>query len=101
MKQIWKKLTSRKFLLAASCMIAGIAALCGADETVVGVISGAVMTVFPAVVYCIMEGKIDQASVKQATESAADVAQALGADEAIKRLIEAVGEVLSSFDKGE
>jgi hypothetical protein len=51
MKQTLQKLTSRKFLLSVISMLAGIAALCGADETIVAIIAGAAMTVLPALVY--------------------------------------------------
>ena len=40
MKQTLQKLTSRKFLLSVVSMLAGIAALCGANETVVAIVAG-------------------------------------------------------------
>ena len=64
MKAMLVKLTSRKFLLSAISMTAGIALLCGADADVVATLSGAAMTVIPALLYCIVEGRIDAASSK-------------------------------------
>ena len=52
---IIKKLTSRKFIIAAITAIAGIITLFVGDNEVVQVIAGAAMTIIPTVVYCLME----------------------------------------------
>lgn len=96
MKAMLVKLTSRKFLLSAISMAAGIALLCGADADVVATLSGAAMTVIPALLYCIVEGRIDVASVKQATGALGDAATALGADPAVKTVIDAAGDALGA-----
>ena len=86
MNAFLKKLTSRKFLLSIISMAAGLAALCGADEAIVSVVAGALMTVLPAVVYCITEGRIDAAA-------------ALGADKQVQTVLQAAGDVLASLDE--
>ena len=96
MKAILKKLTSRKFLLAALSMAAGVAALCGADERIVSIISGALMTVLPAVVYCITEGRIDEASAKAITGAVIDASEALGADKQLQNVLSAAGDMLAA-----
>ncbi|MBE6660286.1 MAG: hypothetical protein E7605_02660 [Ruminococcaceae bacterium] len=97
MKSTLQKLTSRKFLLSAISMIAGIAALCGANETVVAIVAGAAMTVLPALVYCITEGRIDAASVLAAKQAVEDAADALGASDATQSIIDAAGDMLAAM----
>ena len=101
---IIKKLTSRKFIIAAITAIAGIITLFVGDNEVVQVIAGAAMTIIPTVVYCRMEGIVDAKSVKVITEATADAAEKLGADEKTVNMIEqvgAVGEVLTEDDTTE
>ena len=101
---IIKKLTSRKFIIAAITAIAGIITLFVGDNEVVQVIAGAAMTIIPTVVYCLMEGIVDAKSVKVITEATADAAEKLGADEKTVYMIEqvgAVGEVLTEDDTTE
>ena len=52
--------------------------------------------VIPALLYCIVEGRIDAASVKQATGALGDAATALGADPAVKTVIDAAGDALGA-----
>ena len=99
MKQTLQKLTSRKFLLSVISMLAGIAALCGADETIVAIIAGAAMTVLPALVYCITEGRIDAASVLAAKQAVTDAAEALGASETTQAVIDAAGDMLAAISE--
>ena len=101
---IIKKLTSRKFIIAAITAIAGIITLFVGDNEVVQVIAGAAMTIIPTVVYCLMECIVDAKSVKVITEATADAAEKLGADEKTVNMIEqvgAVGEVLTEDDTTE
>lgn len=101
---IIKKLTSRKFIIAAITAIAGIITLFVGDNEVVQVIAGAAMTIIPTVVYCLMEGIVDAKSFKVITEATADAAEKLGADEKTVNMIEqvgAVGEVLTEDDTTE
>lgn len=98
---IIKKLTSRKFILAAITAIVGIITLIVGDNEAVQVIAGAAMTIVPTVVYCLMEGIVDAKSIKTITEATAEAAEKLGADKATVNMIEqvgAVGEVLTESD---
>lgn len=97
MKQYLKKFTSRKFLLSVISMVAGLAALCGADETVVSIIAGAAMTALPAIVYCITEGRIDAASAKTVGEAVVDASAALGADRHVQDVLHAAGDMLAAM----
>jgi hypothetical protein len=99
MKSWITKLISRKFLLSAISMAAGIAALCGADATVVSVVAGASMIVLPALVYCVTEGRIDAASVHAAKEAVMDAAESLGAGETVQNIIGATGDLLAAMDE--
>ena len=99
---ILKKLTSRKFILAAITAIVGIITLVIGDNEAVEVIAGAAMTIVPTVVYCLIEGVIDAKSVKVITEATADAAEQLGANKATVNVIEqlgTVGEVLAEDEE--
>lgn len=103
-KDIIKKLTSRKFIVTVITAITGIITLCVGENEVVQTIAGAAMTIVPTVVYCLMEGMIDAKSVKIITDTVADTAEKLGADENTVDTIEqigAVGEVLVSEEDSE
>ena len=100
MKNVMQKMLSRKFMVSVISMIAGIAALCGADPSVIETVAGCAMTVLPCVIYCITEGKIDAATVRQATDALTQTAKQLGADDAAQQLIAATGAVLQSCENG-
>ena len=99
MKQnsLLKKLTSRKFLMAAITAIAGIVTLIVGDSVVVKTIAGALMTIVPTVVYCVMEGSVDAASVKAVTDATVEAAEKLGASEGVIETVEQVGSVAESL----
>ena len=100
---IVKKLTSRKFIVSIITLIAGIVTLIIGHEHEVSTIAGALMSIVPAVVYCIMEGTVDAASVKTVTDAASGAAEALGQSKAAE-VIEQVGDIaeeLVSEDSGE
>ena len=90
-EQLIKKLTSRKFLLAAITAISGLITLIVGDNVIVQTIAGAAMTIVPTIVYCVMEGKIDAASVKTITDATADVAEKLNAHDKAIDTIEKTG----------
>ena len=82
MKIDWKKkLTSRKFIIAVITAIAGIVTLIFGHGEEVNTIAGALMTIIPTLVYCIVEGTVDAASVKKIGDAVSDAAEKLGADE--------------------
>ena len=101
MKSLVQKLTSRKFLLSAVSMAAGIALLCGADATTVSVLAGACMTVLPSLVYCLIEGRIDSAAVKEGKDAILKAADDLGANGPLKGVIDAAGDMLASLGDDE
>ena len=97
MKDFLKKITSRKFIVTAITLIAGVVTLFVGDSEVVQTIASALMIIVPTIVYCITEGAIDAASVKTITETVADTAEKLGASEEKVEVIEqmgAIGEIL-------
>lgn len=65
MKEIIRKLSSRKLWLAIAGVVVGIAISLGADTSDIGEVAGAVTTIVSVVVYIVTEGKIDADSVKQ------------------------------------
>lgn len=57
------KLKSRKLWAAIVGVVMGIAMVFGVDESIVGTVSGAVMSIASIITYIITEGKIDAAAV--------------------------------------
>ena len=72
MKKLKEKLTSRKFLVTLIGVGCGIACLFGADGETVKLVGGALLTLVPTVVYIIIEGKIDESSVKRLASALSD-----------------------------
>lgn len=104
MKDIIKKLTSRKFIVTAISAIAGVVTLIVGENEIVQTIASALMIIVPTIVYCIMEGVIDSKSIKTITETVADTAEKLGVPEEKVEVIEqigAIGEVLTEEPKDE
>ena len=66
MKEILRKLSSRKLWLAIAGVATGIAMALGVDSTEVTTIAGAVTALVSAVTYIVVEGKVDAESVKNA-----------------------------------
>ena len=93
MKNIIKKLTSRKFIVTAISAIAGVVTLFVGDNEIVQIVASALMVVIPTIVYCITEGVIDSKSVKTITDTIADTAEKLGAPDAKVDVIEKIGEL--------
>lgn len=60
---IKQKLTSRKFWVALITILTGILGIVGAEDNVVQIITSALLTLVPTIIYIITEGKIDAASV--------------------------------------
>ena len=92
-----RKLTSRKFIIATITAIVGVITVFVGDNEAVTVIAGALMTIIPTIVYCIVEGKIDAASVATITDATKDAAEQLGVDKEVVNVIEhmgAMGEIL-------
>lgn len=68
-----RKLTSRKFWMALVTVLSGILMMFGFSEGTIEVISGAVLTISGAVVYMIMEGKVDKQHTGEIIDSVDNV----------------------------
>lgn len=69
MKDIIRKLSSRKLWLALAGVATGIAMALGVEGNEITAVTGAVTALISAVTYIITEGKIDAERVKTAVES--------------------------------
>lgn len=69
MSDLLRKLSSRKFWMAAAGVVTGIAMAFGIDSGAVATIAGAVTAVISVVTYVVTEGRVDAQSVKTAVES--------------------------------
>lgn len=82
MRELLRKLSSRKLWAAVVGMAAGFAMVFGLDESVITTAAGAVVAVACVMTYIVTEGRVDAESVKNAVDAARDAADALrGADE--------------------
>lgn len=68
MKEIMRKLSSRKLWTALAGIAAGLALAFGLDQEAVASTSGAVVSVVSVVTYIVTEGRIDAEGVKKAIE---------------------------------
>ena len=91
-----KKFASRKFLLALIGDIMGVVTMV-VGQTVATTIIGALAVIVINVVYCIVEGKIDAASVSKIADSAEVIADALGASDAVVDTIDEVGDAIEEL----
>jgi phage shock protein PspC (stress-responsive transcriptional regulator) len=77
MKTIIKKLSSRKFWMAAAGIVTGIAMVFGVDENAVATVSGAVTAVASVIAYILAEGRVDAAAVGTAAENVQNAVEAV------------------------
>lgn len=68
MKEIMRKLSSRKLWTALAGIAAGLALAFGLDQEAVASTAGAVVSVVSVVTYIVTEGRIDAEGVKKAIE---------------------------------
>lgn len=68
MKEILRKLSSRKLWTALAGVAAGLALAFGLDQEALASTSGAVVSLVSVVTYIVTEGRIDAAAVKTAIE---------------------------------
>lgn len=69
-EQIFRKLTSRKFWVALSGIVAGLVMMFGYAETSAETISGAILAIGSAVGYMMAEGIVDAKNIGQILEGA-------------------------------
>jgi len=77
MKNLVKKLSSRKLWSAVLGVVSGLSIVFGADQGAVSTLSGAVVSVLSVITYIVTEGKIDAASVADAIEKVQQAGSAL------------------------
>lgn len=77
MKEVLRKLSSRKLWAAVVGMAAGLAMVFGLDESMITTTAGAVVSLASVVTYIITEGKVDAESVKNAVKAVQDAADML------------------------
>lgn len=66
MKEILRKLSSRKLWMAIAGVASGIAMALGVDSSEIGTVAGAVTALVSIVTYIYVEGKVDAEGVKNA-----------------------------------
>ena len=66
MKEILRKLTSRKLWMALAGIATGVAMALGAETNEISTVAGAVTAIVSVVTYIVTEGKVDAESVKNA-----------------------------------
>lgn len=72
-----KKLTSRKFWVAVSGIVAGILMMFGYADTSIDVVAGAIVTVGSTVGYMLAEGKADAANITKVIEGTLDAVEVI------------------------
>lgn len=69
MKEIIRKLSSRKLWLALAGVATGVAMVLGVDSTEITSVAGAITALASVITYIITEGRVDAEAVKNAVES--------------------------------
>ena len=77
MKEILRKLSSRKLWIAIGGVATGIAIVLGADGGDIDTIAGAITSIVSVVAYIITEGKIDAEGVKKAVTDTQDAIEVI------------------------
>lgn len=77
MKNLLKKLSSRKLWVAAAGVASGVAMALGASQSEISTVAGAVTALASIITYIVTEGKVDAAAVKAAAESVCGAAKEL------------------------
>ncbi|MET0016443.1 hypothetical protein [Oscillibacter sp.] len=77
MKEVLRKLSSRKLWAAVVGMAAGLAMVFGLDESMITTTAGAVVSLASVVTYIITEGKVDAESIKNAVKAVQNAADML------------------------
>ena len=93
MKNFFKKITSRKFIVTLISAIAGLVTLFEGNNELLNTITSMVMILLPTIVYCITEGVIDSKGIKTITETVVDAAEKLGVAKEKVEIIEKIGAV--------
>lgn len=77
MDNIIRKLTSRKLWMAIAGVATGIAMILGVDSNDISTIAGGIVSLVSAIMYIVVEGKIDAERVKNAIEGTETVIETI------------------------
>lgn len=66
MKNFFKKMLDPKFLTAIVAMVTGIMGLFSCEENMIMLVSSAILVIFPAISYMIVEGVVDWNKINDA-----------------------------------
>jgi len=78
------KLSSRKFWIAVSQIIAGLLIVFNFTDNTATVISGAIVSLSSAIIYIVTEGKIDAASVASCVTEVQNAVEVVKEDPLVK-----------------
>ena len=81
MKEILRKLSSRKLWMAIAGVATGIAMALGVESTEIGTVAGAVTALISVVTYIYVEGKVDAEGVKSAIVAAQEAVDIIEGDD--------------------
>jgi phage shock protein PspC (stress-responsive transcriptional regulator) len=81
MKEMLRKLSSRKLWLALAGVATGVSMALGIDSSDVQAVAGAVTTLTSVLAYIITEGRVDATRVAFAVESAQEAAEVVDAQD--------------------
>ena len=95
-EELLRKLTSRKFIISAITALVGVLTMIIGSNQTVNAIAGAAMVILPTVVYCIMEGRVDAASVGKIKDATVQAADELGASDEAKNAIGFVADAVKT-----
>ncbi|WP_312279576.1 hypothetical protein [Oscillibacter sp.] len=77
MRELLRKLSSRKLWAAVAGIVTGLAMVFGLDENVISTVAGAVVAIASVMTYIVTEGRVDAESVKRAVDASRNAADAL------------------------
>lgn len=81
MRELLRKLSSRKFWMAVAGVVTGIAMAFGVESSAVATIAGAVTAVASVVTYVVTEGRVDVNSAQKAAETVCDAVKLMATTE--------------------
>lgn len=81
MKEIIRKLSSRKLWMAIAGIASGIAMAFGAETSEISTVAGAVTALVSVVTYIYVEGKVDAEGVKNAVTATQDAVNVIEGSE--------------------
>ena len=80
MREVWRKLASRKLWMAVAGVVTGIAMALGVEESAVGAVAGAVTACVSVASYVLAEGRVDAAGAQAGALQVRRALEALGGE---------------------